>query len=222
MADPLLRFLKDLSGLERLRARMRHIENPDAGPLMISWMKIIDDDNRRGVLAGTDKDGRLMYPVKYRPVGRPKKLTIFQRNTANPHARRGDFAGLGLFASGVHNNLSPAEYRRLAGPPLAPRKGFSRVITNLRTKYGRVSARVWRAIGYWDEVVSKEGVPFLIAHFEGLRTGRKGATKLPKRDLRGVRPEGVHRARVAARGWMLDAIRSQPPTTGTTGGSPGG
>jgi hypothetical protein len=191
----------DLSALDRLRARLMMIVDPDAGPLMVSWMKIIVEDNRRGVLAGTDKDGVAMVPVKYRPVGAPRRPTKEQRNAANLRARQGHYGGFGPSAAGLHNNLTSAEYRRLGGPPLAPRGSASRVITNLKTGYQRPAKGVWEAFGYWDEVVSTRGVPFLGFHFDG-------AGKLPRRDLRGVRPEGMRLAAIAANNWGNDLIRA--------------
>jgi hypothetical protein len=72
MPDPLIRFLKDLSGIARVQDRLARIADPDATPLMVRWMKVIDDNNRRGVLAGLDKNDVPLVPVTYRPVG-PKK-----------------------------------------------------------------------------------------------------------------------------------------------------
>jgi hypothetical protein len=216
--DPLIVFLKDLSQIARLRARLAQLSDasPHAGPLMVSYMKIIVEDNRRGVLAGLDKDGRRLAPVTYRPrvrgVVRPghrgATLDVFQRNTANMRLRIGTFHGLGLHASGVHNNLTRKEYEKLGGPPLAPRRGFSRVITNLKTGWQRINPKVWEAYGYWDEVVSTESVPFLHAHFTGAATGRGHRVHLPTRDLRGVRPDGVATARKALIAWMKDVLRS--------------
>jgi len=198
----------DLSGLGRIRERLRRVANPDATKLMVSWEKIIDDDNRRGILDGLNKDGVPMPPVTYRPrpTG-PLKATRVQKNNPKKGARRGHFAGFGPAVSGLHNNLTSAEYRRLGGPPLAPRGAFSRVITNLKFRSGRVSAMVWQAIGYWDQVVSTKGVPFLQAHFDGARAGKRRRVKLPRRDLRGVRPGGLEKARRALRAWALDLIR---------------
>jgi hypothetical protein len=55
-------------------------------------------------------------------------------------------------------------------------------------------------MGYWEEVVSRDGRPFLHYHFDG--TGR-----LPRRDLRGVRPAGVARALEALKAFGKDMIR---------------
>lgn len=191
----------DLVGLDRITAKMRSLGHMDATPLMLTWMGIIESDNRKGVLAGLDKDGIPLRPVTYRPKAAPQEVTKKQRLNQRKNAR-GEFAGFGPYVSGLHNSLSGSEYRLLGGPPLAPRRAFSRVITNLVTTYGgNPESNHWYAAGAWDEVVSRKGIPFLHWHFEG--TG-----KLPKRDLRGVRPEGVTRARAALRAWAIDQIRS--------------
>jgi hypothetical protein len=198
----------DLTGLDRLRARFANLVNPDATPLMVTWMRIIDDDNRKGIMAGLDKDGIPMRPVTYRPKPASTRPTAAQKNDPRKGARRGQFAGLGSHPAGLHNNLSSAEYRTLAGPPLAPRGPFSRIITNLVTRFGRISAMAWEAVGYWDEVVSRKGERFLHYHFDGATGGgRRRNVTLPRRDLRGVRPEGVQKARDAGRNWMIGEVR---------------
>lgn len=200
-------FASDLTGLGRLIDRARKLERPDATPLMMTWMKVIEKDNRDGVLKGTDKDGAPLVPVKYRPVGRVAKLTLGQKNTANPRARRGSLAGFGPIAAGFNNNLTSSEYRRLDGPPLSPRRQFSRVITNLVTSYiePEGNSPIWTAVGTWREVVSTKGVQFLPYHFEG-----KG--RLPVRNLAGVRPEGRAEARRVAVNWLRLLVRGLPVT----------
>jgi hypothetical protein len=194
----------DLAGLDRLTTRLRRIVNPDATPLMLTWMNIIDDDNRKGVLAGLDKDGNPMRPVTYRPKKPGMKLTIEQRLGQRPNKKRGRYAAFGSVANAPHNNLTSSQYRQLDGPPLAPRRQFSRAITNLLTAFtpGEIAARAgrWEAWGYWNEVVSAKGVPFLKFHFDG-------EGNLPKRDLRGLRPDGVTKARNAMRAWAIDIVR---------------
>jgi hypothetical protein len=188
----------DFSGLDRLMARFRKIANPDATPLMISWMREIDADNRRGVMAGLDKDGNPMVPVTYRPAPYGKLGKVRRR-------------GRGAYNPGTRGNLSSRQYRLLDGPPLAPRGTNSRVVTNLKTRYGRSGplGLLWEATGYWDDVVDKNGQPFLHYHFDGASGGgrRKNVT-LPRRDLRGIRPEGRDRAKRALRAWIIDVIRS--------------
>lgn len=194
----------ELEAISRLKERINGIFMPDATPLMATWMKIIADDNKKGVLAGTDRYGNPMEHVRYRPTvtkkGKGAKLTDVQRN-GRTGRQRGIYGGFGPMAAGLHNNLTPAEYRKLDGPPLAPRGAFSRVITNLMTGYEVLSNGNWSVYGLWDQVVSVKSVAFLKYHFNG--TGR-----LPVRDLRGVRPEGVEKARKAALAWMMDQIRS--------------
>lgn len=191
----------DLSGLDRLTARVSKLGSLDATPLMATFMRVIEEDNRKGVLAGTDKDGGYMPAVTYRPVGKGKRANARQKNNVKGRVRSGVFGGLGPMASGLHNNLTTAEYRKLSGPPLAPRRQFSRVITNLRTAFEWSPDRtMWTAYGAWFEVVSVKGRPFLSAHFQG-----KG--RLPLRNLAGVRPEGRTKARRAAVAWMRDQVR---------------
>jgi hypothetical protein len=196
----------DFAGLHRLRARLQRIANPDATPLMLSWIRTIDSDNRRGIMAGTDKDGLPMAPARYRPKPSALRASAGQKNNPKKGARRGEFAGYGAHPAGLNNNLTSAEYRRLAGPPLAPRGQFSRVVTNLKFRYARTSNGGWEAVGYWDQVVNARGTPFLRYLFDGM--GRRGP--IPKRDLRGVRPGGVAEARNSLRAWIIDIIRSDP------------
>jgi hypothetical protein len=196
--------IENLAGFDRLQARFRNIINPDATDLMVTWQQIIRKDTRDGVLAGLDKDGVPMAPVKYRPIVPvwDRKTTAAQR-LGQRASRKTDlrFGGFGPQASGLHNNLTGKEYRRLGGPPTAPRGQFSRVISNLLTGYGREADYRWFAMGYWDEVVDEDGVPFLHHLFNG-------GKNLPKRDLRGVRPAGIARAQAALRAWMIDRVRS--------------
>ena len=111
----------------RLQARLNKIQNPDATPLMLAWEEVIRQDNREGILAGTDKDGMPMYPVSYRPKGTIQKPTAAQRLGQRANRKRDLlFGGIGPQVSGLNNNLTSREYRSLAGPPLAPRGVFSR------------------------------------------------------------------------------------------------
>jgi hypothetical protein len=114
---------------------------------------------------------------------------------------------MGPYAAGFDDNLTSRQYRALTGPPLAPRGEHSRVIKNLKTGHGRVSGQGWKASGIWFDVVSTRGVYFLTAHFEGLSTGRNHATKLPVRDLRGVRAWGMAEAVAAMRTWAATMLR---------------
>jgi hypothetical protein len=199
----------------RIKARLNKIANLDPTPLLVSWTQLIADDNRNGVLAGLDKDGKPLQKVTYRPVEDvAKRINIAAKESSRlrlgqHHARKKDllFGGMGPAASGLHNNLTSSEYRRLDGPPLAPRYQFSRVITNLRLGQPiKEAENRWIAFCYWDEVVSTSGYSFLPVHFNGEPLGRNGPSI--KRDLRGVRPEGKQRCRAALREWTIDMIRA--------------
>jgi hypothetical protein len=191
----------DLAGLDRLTARFRLLVNPNAAPLMVTWEDILDDDNRKGVLLGTGGDGLPLAVVTYRPrysrIGPLKKgvksktLTVAQRLGQKPNKKRGSYNTAG--------GLTTTEYRLLDGPPLAPRRQFSRVITNYRQTSSQSSPTTWEAVGFWDDVVSAKGLPFLHYHFDGI--GQK------RRDLRGLREWGRERARTTARNWMIAEIR---------------
>ncbi len=181
----------DYAALGRLQSRLQGFVHADPAPLLAQWRVIIEEDNRKGVLAGLDKDGYPMPPVTYRP--KPPAMKWGKAKQAK-HLKGA--------TSPTHNNLTPAQYRRLSGPPLAPRGIHSRVITNLLTGSGWDSAEgVYFAEGAWFDVVSTKGVPFLEAHFTGAWTGRNHATKLPRRDLRGVRPWGRQQALAALVAW---------------------
>lgn len=198
----------DLAGLERLIGRIDAAKEPDTRPLMFTWGRVIEEDNRKGVLAGTDRHGNPMATVEYRPkafrrgkwwAGSADRRKD-QRLGARKNAKRGVFGGFGVYASGLNNNLTRDEYELLDGPPLAPRRQFSRVITNLTTRLER-DARDCRYVeGYWRDVVSVKGVAFLKYHFNGI--GQK------QRDLRGVRPAGMEKAKKSAVAWMLDILRT--------------
>jgi hypothetical protein len=178
----------------------------EAGPLMKHLERIMVEDNLRGVLAGTDKDGNQAPELTYRPVEKGVKLTVEQRLGQNPRKKRGDFYGVGKHQSGTHNNLTSAEYRLLDGPRLAPRRQFSRVITNFyATSFQTNNPNVWVGVGGWREVVSPTEYHFLPVHFDGLPLGKNGPSK--RYDLRGIRPEGMEQFRLALLAWAQDTVR---------------
>ena len=91
-----------IRGCERIQRRLAAIEHSidHAGDLMKHWRLLMEQGNLRGVLEGTDKDGKPMLPVTYRPrfsranyggAGKPVKLTVSQRLGQHPRATRGDF-----------------------------------------------------------------------------------------------------------------------------------
>lgn len=201
----------DMTGLTKRIEQLEAMKTVDASDLMIRWQGIISEDNRRGILQGLDKNGVPMVPVKYRPKQPTKPRTqkqiaqtaTRQRLNQRKNARKGVSAGFGPMASGLHNNLTSAEYKLLGGPPLAPRDQFSRVITNLEVGYGGPPKGdpQWFAFGEWADVVSNKGIPFLKYHFHSV------PSRLPVRDLRGVRPDGIAKAVDALRNWARLKIR---------------
>lgn len=177
------------SGFDALSRKLNRLKDPDASSLMVTWEKIIVEDNRKGVLAGVDKNDQPMPPLAYR--GGTGAATKGRKSKAR-----------GTVAAGAHNpgvgaNLTTAEYKKLTGPRLAPRGASSRSITNLHTGSGRdpAAANRWFAIGAWADVVSKKGVKFFPFHFRGARPN-------PVYDLRGVRAWGRKQAREALRQWV--------------------
>jgi hypothetical protein len=184
----------NVGGLDRIIGQCRRFASPDPAPLLKIWRQIIEADNERGVLAGQDKDGNPLPAVTYRPVGKAQK---WGRKQQRGVAARSGFTG--PYAAGSDQNLTSAQYRRLGGPPLAPRGKLSRVITRLQTGQGYDSSRgVYYAVGAWADVVSRKGVPFLLAHFTGASTGR---FTLKVRDLRGIRPWGQGECLTALESW---------------------
>lgn len=184
----------DLTGLRRLITHLEKLGRPDPKLLLDRTIIVMAEDNRKGVLAGKDKDGRPMDPVTYRPKGQGWYATARQRNHGKARAKVGRFGGLGPMAAGLHNNLSRREYERLNGPPLAPRRQHSRVITNYRLTPVTYSPLHFGVIGLWFEVVDQKGRPFLHHLFK-------------RRDIRGVRPEAMRELRRSFANWARDQIR---------------
>ena len=175
-------------------------------PLLEHWERRLEEGNRKGVLAGTDGAGNPMIPVTYRPVGQARKrLTLGERLGQKPNKRRGEYGGIGPAQGGLlpNNNLTSRAYRQLDGPPLAPRKQFSRVIANAVTgHYPDVTSKgVYYVELAWGEVVSPKGVHFLKFHFNG-----EGQ---PRRDLRGIRPQTRELMLKAFRSWAMLTIRGK-------------
>jgi len=181
---------------------------------MKHWELLVEEGNRRGILVDrTDKDGVPLLLVTYRPTAaqkraiyagtaKPVKLTASQRLGQHPRTKRGGFFGFGQHASGVNNNLTPREYRLLDGPPLAPRRQFSRVITNFEVLSWQMEEHgSWVVKGEWREVVNVKGYHFLPHLFDG-DPPQPGA-----RDLRGVRPDDLLKIRATILPWAKLTIR---------------
>lgn len=176
------------------------LANFDAMPVMEEWRRIITEGNRRGVLSGVDGYGNPAPPLKYRfGIGRKTR----NRKRPDYGQTTHDETGHGPYASGLHDNLTTAQYRELSGPRLAPRGELSRVIKNLMTRIDYDPAtHTWEVIGAWAEVVSIEDFPFLPVHFEGLKAGRGAGFTMPRYDLRPVRPDDLAFCRNALLGFI--------------------
>jgi hypothetical protein len=204
----------NLSDVARFAARLQrlHLEKADIVPLLEHWERRLEEGNRKGVLAGTDGTGKPMIPVTYRP-GKTvrKKLTLGERLGQKPNKRRGEYGGISPAQGGLlaNNNLTSTAYRQLDGPPLAPRRQFSRVITNAVTGYYRdvTDRSVWYVELAWGDVVSPSGYSFLPVHFDGKPLGKHGPRI--KRDLRGIRPETKELMLKAFRSWAMLTIRNK-------------
>ncbi len=206
-------FKFNLDDVARFAARLKRLDlaKQDVLPLLEHWERRLEEGNRKGVLAGTDGNGNPMIPVTYRPNGQGRKLTVAERLGQRPNLRRGKYAGIGAAQGGLraNNNLTSTAYRQLDGPPLAPRRQFSRVITNAATaNYPDVTQHgVWYVELAWGDVVSPKGFRFLPVHFNGLPLGRGGPCK--RRDLRGIRPATRELMLRAFRSWAMLTIRNK-------------
>lgn len=204
----------DMADCGRFAARIKRLDltRGDVTPLLLNWERQLEEGNRKGVLAGTDKDGNPMIAVTYRPVGTArKKLTIGERLGQKANKRRGEYGGIGPAQGGLlaNNNLTPAAYRQLDGPPLAPRRQFSRVISNAVPGHypDMVSPGVYYVELAWGNVISPTGYRFLKVHFNGLPLGKNGPCR--KRDLRGIRPDDRLKMRTSLRSWCMLTIRGK-------------
>ncbi len=174
------------------------LAHPDPKPLLVSWCRIIPQDNSRGLLNGEDKDGHKMPGVTYRPAkGTTKKARKWTGKQQQALSARTAHAG--EFSETAYNNLTSAQYRRLSGPPLLPRGRNSRLITNLYVSYRKTASNMWVAAAAWPGIVNAKGKAFMHYHFDG-------TAKLPKRDPCGVRPWGLERAVRALDDWTYAVI----------------
>jgi hypothetical protein len=176
----------DYAALDDLIRRVNELAHPDPRPLLTVWKDRIVTGNRDGILARTDGNGQPLRDAQYRPKPSARAWTAADQAE---HLRTTHLRHRAPIAAGHGDGLSPAQYRQLSGPGLAPRGANSRVITHLATEQGYDTAnQVYFVSANWFDVVSSTGVQFLLAHFTGAATGRNHATILPVRDLRGIRP----------------------------------
>jgi hypothetical protein len=176
-------------GFTTAERRLAKLKDPDPTPMLEHWKAIIVEDNRSGVLSGTDCNGKPLEKVTYR--GGVAKKTLYRRGAAfgKPPV---------AFLGGTGDNLSAAEYRKLTGPPLAPRGEASRVIANLTVNSAKLGPGRWEVVAGWEDILSRKGRPFIHAHFTGWKFKH---FELKQRDLRGVRPGGVAKLKKALSDW---------------------
>ena len=174
----------NVGALDKIIGQCQRFRSPDVRPLLSKWERRIADTTHSRIDRGIGGDGQPLPAVTYRPVeGKERKWSCADQKR---HLSGASPIGGRRIEETSHNNLTSAQYRRLTGPPLAPRGRGSRVHTNLRTQQGYDGSRgVFFAVAAWFDIVSKKGVPFLMAHFTGADTGR---AKLKVRDLRGIAP----------------------------------
>lgn len=172
-------------------------------PLLDTVEKIYVEDNRRSILAGIDVNGNPLAPTTYRG----SRANLSRTLGGNVPSRRGMHFGatdpnaFKGFAAPLFGNLTTAEYKKLDGPPMAPRRENSRVITNFRTMRTRTSKGRWEIGAGYIDVVARDGVTyFLPFHLEG--RGR-----LPQRLFAGLRPQGRESVSRAMRDFLAERLR---------------
>jgi hypothetical protein len=190
----------NLNGLASIGLRLDGIARPPRAAwerLAEGLERVIVEDNRKGVLEGTDAMGRPAPTLKYRDgfgaktKARGLRSSLFG-TTAKRFKGKTDYA----FQNRIlpNNNLSTAMYRDLDGPYAAPRKEASRVITNLVALDPVIDADSVLARCGWMDVLDPKGRHFLPGLFR-------------RYELRGVRPWGIRKARELARLWAESVIR---------------
>ena len=167
-------------GYDALIQKLQTLKDPDLMPVMEVWRATIIEGNRRGVLSGLDGHNRPAPALVYRNGA--------GRKTRN---RRVPDYGTTRYTATINDNLTTKQYQQLTGPRLAPRGEQSRIIKNLFVDIlVKGNPRTWALKGSWYEVRSRDGVEFLPTHFLGKWINKPfGWFKMPKYDLRPVRPE---------------------------------
>jgi|SRR6185312_3648163 len=142
---------------EEFLAKIRGLADAarDPSPILDHLQRIAWQDNRDGLLAGTDRDGRKFAPLA----------------------------------------ASTLRRRKGTGPPLVPMREQSRLIANYRVGSIAMGAGTAKIIGYWEDVLSKKGVPFIQFHITG-------TSRMPKRNPDGLRPAGMAKMSQALKDWI--------------------
>lgn len=180
-------------GFDSVQAILEQLIHFDPTPILPSLEGVIYRDNRRGVLAGLDRDGVPMTPTVRESTAEGHWVTF-----SRPDGSLGHYYQAGRSPTpGAPPGVSEGP-----GKPLAPRDERSRVIANLVTAWYQDGPTRWVVFGAWEDVVSKDGVPFLPFHF-------RGEGKLPTRDLAGLRPEGLAEAQEIVAAWAAAQLQLQ-------------
>jgi len=190
---------------DRAKARVAGLgtlTEADLEPLFIGWERDLFEAHRKNVFSAIQPDGTPTPPVTYRTgISKPTKARRGGKYGAklDDPGQFGGFKGFGPFQSGLHNNLSEAEYHGLTGPPLAPRGDDSRIITNFRTDFRAINAGQWEVVAWLEDIVDFRGSPFMTRdHFNG------GSGKV--RDYRGLSAWGLDRIRNRLRDFVADDL----------------
>lgn len=221
-------------GARAFTARLETVENY-ADDLVARWAAVLVEDNRRGILAGLDKDDRVMFPTSYRTsyvqAGRTRAGYVKSAYGYAVNVSGGPGPG---FKPGPAANLRSSEYRKMTGPPLAPRGEASRVISNYTVAPVLAASGEIGVQGGWDDVVDRRGRPFLKYHFSGTGMHRGGAyaswarrrgvgrgKNLPRRNIAGLRDWGRKQARKELREWIAElTFWNQPEYFASIGHTP--
>lgn len=192
---------------KRLQAavnRLAGVDAEDLAELEEELRRVIIEDNRKGVLEGTDRNDAPMEPLRYRN-GSGVRTRARSMRSESFGSIRGRFKGVAPAPKSgrtvlANNNLTTKAYQQLTGPRLAPRREASRVITNLLPLPSERRGDTLIIQCGWVDVVNPKGRQFLTFHFEGKVRGARAY------DLRGVRRWGREKARYIVRQWISQMV----------------
>lgn len=209
---------------ELFAERLQTVDNY-IGPLMMAWKAVLVEDNRRGVLAGLDKDDHEVKPTHYRKSFTQAGIDppLFVRDVPNPFGGENwkvnvsGQPGEAGFKPGRGHDLTTRQYQQQSGPPLAPRGMASRIISNYTVKPMATEAGHFGVEGGWDDFVSNSGREILPFHFDSSvdaaswipKVGVGRGKNLPRRNMSGLRLWGRERARKELLEWIRMVMEMQ-------------
>lgn len=175
----------DLAGLDAVQGRLDRALALDFTELMQEGARILQEDNRDGLLAGLDCDGN------------PMPETWRERNPEGFWFTRGVGPGRKVIRVGGGQELG-------FGPPLVPRGGQSRAIAN--TRVGWTTAAPWHSFLSWTGFDTADGRSIL-----GLHAVPPAGAPYPRRDVIGrPRPTAIARFRKALELFVRSVLGGQP------------